>query len=151
MHVRVRLDGARPRRWHRTLLQRISAIPGIGTVSIADAPGTGAWPHTADLLFRLEALVHGLPRLGSEPMAGAELDRWRQADGAPDLVLDLCGDVPSGPATWHLAYDGRAGADALLASLLAGAAPRLTLVENGALRAAGRLGADRPGIVLACF
>ncbi|MCJ2068040.1 formyl transferase [Methylobacterium sp. J-030] len=149
MHVRVRLDGARPRRWHRTVLQRISAIPGIGTVSLADAPGATAWPHTADLLFQLEALVHGLRCRGFEPIAGAELDRWRRADGPPDLVLDLCGDVPSGPTTWHIAYDGMAGEDALLASLLAGAVPRLTLVENGTLRAAGRLGSDRPGIVLA--
>lgn len=151
MHVRVRLDGVRPRRWHSALMQRIGAIPGIGTVSIADAPGAGTWPHTADLLFGLEALVHGLRRLGSEPVPGAALDRWRHADGTPDLVLDLCGDAPSGPAIWHLAYDGRAGEDALLASLLAGAVPRLTLVENGTLRAAGRLGTDRPGIVLASF
>ncbi|MCJ2086876.1 formyl transferase [Methylobacterium sp. E-005] len=151
MHVRVRLDGTRPRRWHSTLLQRISVIPGIGPVSVADAPGSGKWPDTADLLFRLEALIHSLSRLDSGPIAKAELDRWRQADGAPDLVLDLCGDVPSGPNIWHLAYDGRAGEDALLASLLAGAVPRLTLVENGTLRAAGRLGADRPGIVLASF
>ncbi|MBE7245384.1 MAG: formyl transferase [Actinomycetospora chiangmaiensis] len=151
MHVRVRLDGDRPRRWHTTLLQRIGTIPGIGRISIADAPGARRWPHTADLLFGLEALVHGLRRIGSEPIAVAELDRWRWADDAPDLVLDLCGDGPPGSDTWHLAYDGRAGEDALLASLLAGAVPRLTLVENGTIRAAGRLGADRPGIVLASF
>lgn len=151
MHVRVRLDGAKPLRWHAALLRRIGDSPGVATVSIDDAPGPGTWPHTADLLFRLEALVHRLPRLGTVPILGAELARWRQPGTRPDIVLDLCGDVPSGPGTWHLAYDGRSGADALLASLLAGAVPHLTLVENGVIRAAGRLGADRPGIVLACF
>lgn len=151
MHVRVRLDGAKPRRWHTALLRRISEIPGLGAVSIDDAPGTGAWPPTADLLFRLEALVHRLPRHGSEPVSPSELDPWRGAETAPDLVIDLCGDIPAGPATWHLAYDGGPGEAALLASLLTGGVPRLTLVEDGLIRAAGRLGADYPGIVLASF
>jgi len=151
MRVRVRLDGSSPRRWHADLLGRIASIPGIEAVSLDDTLQSGTWPHTADLLFQLEALVHGLERLGSAPIPGAELDPWRQAGPAPDLVLDLCGDAPPGPATWHLAYDGRPGEEALLASLLAGGVPQLTLVENGLTRAAGRLGADRPGIVLASF
>jgi len=151
MHVRLRLDGSKPQRWHVALLRRIGEVPGLTAVSVDDAPVSGAWPHTADLLFRLEAIVHGLPRLGTEPVPGSELQPWRRPDARPDLVLDLCGDVPSGPATWHIAYDGRVGPDTLLASLLADAVPRLTLVENGAIRAAGRLGADRPGIVLASF
>ncbi len=151
MHVRVRLDGTRPRCWHVKLLRRIGATPGIGTLSLDDAPGPGTWPHAADLLFRLEALVHGVRRLGSEPIPGADLDPWRQAAPGPDLVLDLCGDAPSGPGTWQVAYDGRPGEDALLAALVADAVPHLALVEDGVIRAAGRLGADRPGIVLASF
>ncbi|MCJ2134597.1 formyl transferase [Methylobacterium sp. J-026] len=151
MHVRVRLDGARPLGWHVKLLRRIGEIPGIGVLSVDDAPGPGTWPHTADLLFRLEALVHGLRRVGSEPIPGAELDPWRRAAPAPDLVLDLCGDVPAGPGIWRLVYDDRPGEDALLAALVADAVPHLALVEDGATRAAGRLGADRPGIVLASF
>lgn len=151
MHVRIRLDGGRPRRWHAALLQRIADTAGISGVSVDAAPAPGTWPATADLLFRLEALVHGLRPLGSEPLPPRALERWRYGDAAPDLVLDLCGDVPPGPAIWRLAYDGASGEGALLACLLARAVPRLTLSAAGRIIAAGRLGADRPGIVLASF
>ena len=151
MHVRVRLDGARPRRWHVLLLQRIASLPGIDAVSVDDAPARAAWPATADLLFRLEALVHGLPRTGSGECPAAALDPWRRAEAAPDLLLDLCGDLPAGRATWQLAYDGRLGEEALLASLLAAAVPHLAVVEDGIVLAEGRLGTDRPGILLAGF
>lgn len=151
MHVRVRLDGARPRRWHAGLLRRIGAMPGIRSVSVDDAPAPMPWPGTADLLFRLEALVYGLQPVGSAPLDDEDLAPWRQADTAPDLVLDLCGDATAGPTTWHLAFDGRLGEGALLASLLAGAVPHLALVQAGRIVAEGRLGTDRPGIVLASF
>ncbi|MDP4005903.1 formyl transferase [Methylobacterium sp. NEAU K] len=153
MHVRVRLDGARPRRWQAGLLERIAGMPGIAAVSVEATPGPDAWPTNAELLFRLESLVHGLPRLGSAVLSPTALDAWRQAgatlDTAPDLVLDLCGDVSPGPTIWHLAYDGRLGEGALLASLLAGAVPQLALVEDGRIVSAGRLGSDLPGITVA--
>jgi hypothetical protein len=149
MHVRVRLDGARPRGWHAALLRRIADTPGIAAVSVDAAPGPEGWPANADLLFRLEALIHGLRPAGSEALAADALDRWRSAGGEPDLVLDLCGDVPAGPSTWTLAYDGRAGEAGLLASLLADAVPHLTVVSEAHILAEGRLGSDRPGIVLA--
>ncbi|MCJ2052252.1 formyl transferase [Methylobacterium sp. J-070] len=151
MHVRVRLDGARRRRWHAALLRRLSDTPGISSVDIDDTPASVSWPATADLLFRLEALVHGLQQLGSAPLSAAELDPWRRAAAAPDLVLDLCGDVPAGSATWRVAFDGHLGEQALLASLLANAVPHLALIADGILLVEGRLGADRPGIVLASF
>ncbi len=124
MHVRVRLDGAEPRRWQIALLQRLAGTPGIRTVSVDAAVVPDGWPDTIELLFRLEALIHRLPRLGSERLPPTALDPWRRTDAKPDVVLDLCGDLPAGPATWQLAYDGRRGDDALLASLLAGAVPR---------------------------
>ncbi|MGH1569738.1 glucosamine inositolphosphorylceramide transferase family protein [Methylobacterium sp. P31] len=151
MHVRVRLDGARPRRWHVALMGRILDMPGICAVSVDDAPGPDAWPAAADLLFRLEALIHGLRPLGSEAVPPAALEPWRSSDGKPDLVLDLCGDVPAGPATWQLAYDGQVGEGGLLASLLAAPVPRLALEEEGRTLVQGRLGSDRPGITLARF
>jgi len=149
MHVRVRLDGAEPRRWQIALLQRIADIPGIRAVSVDAAALPDGWPDTIELLFRLEALIHGLPRLGSERLPPTALNPWRRPDANPDLVLDLCGDLPSGPAVWQIAYDDRLGDGALMASLLAGAVPRLTLIEAGKILAAGRLGTDRPGILLA--
>jgi hypothetical protein len=151
MHVRVRLDGTRPRRWLVALLQRISDIPGILSVTVDDAPGPEAWPTGADLLFRLEALIHGLQPLGSAPLPLHELDPWRHRDTAADLVIDLCGDLPPGPATWQLAYDGAPGEVALLAALLAHAVPRATLAAEGRIVSEGRLGADRPGVVLPSF
>ena len=151
MHVRVRLDGARPRRWHAALLRRIAGLPGIHAVSIDDAPAPAAWPSAADLLFKLEALVHGVSPTGSDDLPVAELAPWRRDDSKPDLVLDLCGDRPTGAATWQLAFDGRRGEEALLASLLAAAVPQVALVEDGSVLAQGRLGSDRPGIVLASF
>ncbi|MCJ2140550.1 formyl transferase [Methylobacterium sp. E-066] len=149
MHVRVRLDGAEPRRWQIALLQRIAETPGIRAVSVDAAAVPDGWPDKIELLFRLEALIHRLPRIGSERLPPTALNPWRRPDAAPDLVLDLCGDLPAATALWHLAYDGRLGDGALLASLLAGAVPRLTLIEAGTIRAEGRLGTDRPGILLA--
>ena len=149
MHVRVRLDGAEPRRWQIALLERIAATPGIRAVSIDAAQVPNGWPDTVELLFRLEALIHRLPRIGSERLPPTALDPWRRQDAWPDLTIDLCGDLPAGPGIWHLAFDGRRGDDALLASLLAGAVPRATLIADGRIQAEGRLGTDRPGILLA--
>ncbi|CAM2949981.1 glucosamine inositolphosphorylceramide transferase family protein [Methylobacterium mesophilicum] len=149
MHVRVRLDGAEPRRWQIALLERIAAMAGIRTVGVDAAPVPNGWPDTVELLFRLEALIHGLPRIGSERLPPTALDPWRRQDARADLTIDLCGDLPAGPSIWHLAFDGRRGDDALLASLLAGAVPRATLIADGRIEAEGRLGTDRPGILLA--
>ncbi|RZK79307.1 MAG: formyl transferase, partial [Methylobacterium sp.] len=97
MHVRVRLDGAEPRRWQIALLERIAATPGIRAVSIDAAQVPNGWPDTVELLFRLEALIHRLPRIGSERLPPTALDRWRRQDAWPDLTIDLCGDLPAGP------------------------------------------------------
>jgi hypothetical protein len=151
MHVRLRLDGDRPRRWHVDLLRRLASTPGVATVSVDETPGAQAWPATADLLFGLEALVHGLRRLGSEALPSAALDPWRRSGTAADLVVDLCGAGLAGPGIWRLAFDSQLGEAGLLASLLDGAVPRLTLVEDGRVLVEGRLGSDRPGIMLASF
>lgn len=151
MHVTLRVAGARPRRWHAALLRRLAGLPGFGTVTVETVSAPDGWPASAELLFRLEALVHGLSRQGSDALPVAALAAWRHAGASPDLVLDLCGAGPAGPGIWRLAFDGQAGEGGLLASLLAGAVPHLTLVEDGRIVAEGRLGADRPGIVLASF
>ncbi|WP_331297582.1 hypothetical protein [Methylobacterium oryzae] len=88
MHVRVRLDGANPRRWHVALLDRLSGLPGIAAVSVDAAPGPDGWPAQADLLFRLEALIFRLAPNGSRPVPPADLAAWTRP-GTPDLVLDL--------------------------------------------------------------
>ena len=152
MRVRVRLDGSRPRRWHVALLARIGAMAGIDAVGVDASPGPARWPDNADLLFRLEALVHGLPReSASQVMAPAALDPWRAPDAAPDLTIDLCGDVAAGIPVWRPLFDGSVGEPGLLASLLAGRTPRFALAADGRVLVAGRIGTDRPGIVRAAF
>ncbi|WP_457106955.1 glucosamine inositolphosphorylceramide transferase family protein [Methylobacterium sp. P5_C11] len=150
MHVRVRLDGANPLRWHIALVNRLAALPGIGTVSVDARPSPVEWPAQADLLFRLEALIFRLSPNGSSPVPPADLSAWA-SPAAADLVLDLCGDaVASGPI-WRPAYDGGLGETALLASLLAGRVPRLDLLEGRTVIASGRLGSDYRGSIALSF
>ena len=150
MHVRVRLDGANPRRWHVALLNRLSGLPGLAAVSVDAAPGPDGWPAQADLLFRLEALIFRLAPNGSRPVPPADLAAWSRP-ASPDLVLDLCGDAVAPCPVWRVAYDGGLGETGLLASLLAGRVPQLELLEGGTAVAAGRLGSDYRGSIALSF
>ncbi|KQT57008.1 formyl transferase [Methylobacterium sp. Leaf456] len=148
-HLRIRLDGARPRRWHRLLLERLTAQSLH--VSLDDRPGPGGLPASAELLFRLEALLGRLPLDGpASPLPPGALAAHRAASAPPDLTLDLCGDVESGPV-WRLAYDGACGEAALLAALMAGHAPITALSEGPRPIAAGRLGSESPGTMRVAF
>ncbi|WP_375464139.1 formyl transferase [uncultured Methylobacterium sp.] len=158
MRLRLRLDGRRPRLWHALLLRRIADPAGRhGAVAIeVDArPGPDPWPANADLLFALEALIHRLPRNGaSSPVPASDTSAWPQPGiDAPDLIIDLCGDVPAvGPVpVWRLSFDGLPGAAGLLASLLAGHAPVIALHDRDRLVASGRVGTERRGIILTSF
>lgn len=154
MRVRVRLDGRRPRRWHGLLLEGLARRPGT-TPELDARPGPEGWPANADLLFSLEALIDRLPRINAaapaEPAALAA--HAGPGEGRPDLILDLCGDVPedAAPRVLRLTFDGGAGEPALLASLLAGGAPLVALVEAGTVRASGRVGTERRGMLLPSF
>ena len=150
MHVRVRLDGTRPRRWHATLLQRISDTPGIQDVSVDIAPGPKGWPASADLLFRLEALVYGLGLGGSLHLSPSDLAA-RARPFAADLVLDLCGDAVAACPVWRPAYDGGIGENGLLMSLLAGRVPRLEMIQDERVVASGILGSDHRGSIAISF
>ncbi len=141
MHVRVRLDGANPRRWHVALLTRLSGLPGIEAVSVEAAPGPDGWPVQADLLFRLESLIFRVAPNGSAPVPPADLAAWTDP-AAPDLLLDLCGDAVARCPVWRVAYDGGFGETGLLGSLLAGRVPRLDLLEGDTVLVSGRLGSD---------
>jgi hypothetical protein len=143
--LRLRLDGARPRRWHRLLLDRLTA-QGLGA-TLDDRPGPGGLTGSAERLFHLEALLGRMPTDGpAAPLPPGSLDAYRAAPAPPDLTLDLCGDAESGPV-WRLAYDGACGE----AALMAGHAPVATLSEGARRVAAGRLGSETPGTMLAAF
>ncbi|MGU3537898.1 glucosamine inositolphosphorylceramide transferase family protein [Methylobacterium sp. A54F] len=154
MHLRLRFDGRKPRRWHAMLVERLQRVPDL-TIDIDDRPGRDAWPANADLLFRLEALINRLPGpAASAPLAHDALAALpRQPGTVPDLILDTCGDETAGGRTrvLSLAFDGRPGETGLLASLLAGRAPVAQLTEGGLVRASGRLGTEMRGSVLTAF
>lgn len=151
MKLRVRLDAGAPRRWHRALLDRLAARPGV-TVEVEAASGPPL-PAGASLLFSLERLLHGLPPGGPAAAAApADFAAFPRADGPADLVLDLCGGAPAGATpTWTVAYDGMAGELGLLAALAAGRAPVVTVHDGTRLVAQGRPGTEHGGILLPAF
>lgn len=154
VRVRLRLDGRRPRRWHAALIDRLGERPGC-RIDVDDRAGSEAWPRRAEMLFRIEALFHGLPHNGpARPPDPAVVASWTRPTGpAPDIVIDLCGDAVAsdGLRVWRLLYDGRPGETALLASLLAGRVPVASLVEDGRVIAEARLGTEVRGVVRTMF
>ncbi|WP_338041754.1 formyl transferase [Methylobacterium organophilum] len=152
--MRLRYDGRRPRRWHAQLVARLAAMPGL-RVEIDPRPSAEDWPGNADLLFRLEALLNGIPADGpAARLDPAVATPWPRAGAeAPDLILDLCGDVPAeaAPAVWRLAFDGMPGEIGLLASLLDNRVPVVALFEGERPCCAGRLGTEVRGLILTAF
>ncbi|WP_375407974.1 formyl transferase [uncultured Methylobacterium sp.] len=153
MRLRLRLDGRAPRRWHVTLTERLMRLPDVA-LDLDASPGPGGLPDNADLLFRLEALIRRQPRDGPSALVPQETLRAYPSHGpAPDLVLDLCGDVPAGASApvWTLRFDTIPGEEGLLASLLDGRVPVVTLGEAGRVLASARLGTESIGSVLVSF
>ena len=153
MRLRLRLDGRAPRRWHVTLIERLMRLPDVA-LDLDASPGPGGLPDNADLLFRLEALIRRQPRDGPSALVPQETLRAYPSHGpAPDLVLDLCGDVPAGASApvWTLRFDTIPGEEGLLASLLDGRVPVVTLGEAGRVLASARLGTESIGSVLVSF
>lgn len=154
--VRVRLDRAALRGWHLRLLERLAQREDCRLSVEAVEGTTPILPANAELLFRLEATIHGLPRPGlATPAAPVALAPYEAAEaGAPDLVIDLSGDGPAGEdeAVWRLDVDGVPGEAGLLASLFAGRIPVAALRDGqGAAVAAGRLGAESQTVMLVAF
>ncbi|MCJ2011406.1 formyl transferase [Methylobacterium sp. J-076] len=153
--ILVRLDRDALRGWHLRLLERLGQRADCRLVVDAVAGTAGALPANAELLFQLEATIHGLPRPGlATAAAPVALAPYEGAEaGAPDLVLDLCG-APAGPdaETWRLDYDGNPGEAGLLAALFSGRAPVAALRDGGGMAvAAGRLGAESLTVMLVAF
>lgn len=153
MRLRLRLDGRAPRQWHVMLIERLMRLPNVA-IDLDASPGPGGLPDNAELLFRFEALIRRQPRNGpSARLPQATLKAYSNHGPTPDLVLDLCGDVPDRAAArvWSVRFDGIPGEEGLLASLLAGRMPVVTLVETGCVLASARLGTESIGSVLIAF
>lgn len=154
MHVRLRLDARRPRRWHALLAAELS--DGFGCAVDFDLrPSPDPWTGSADLLFRLEAAIHRLPDAHmAAPARPSDLARWPGIGPArPDIVVDLCGDVPktAAPRVWTLSYDGIPGERGLLAALLDDRPPIAALAEGDRVLEAGRIGTEVRGVVRTAF
>lgn len=154
-NVLVRLDRSALRGWHLRLLERLGQRSDC-RLKVETAEGAaGSLPPNAELLFRLEAAIHGLPRPGlATPAAPVALSPYEAEEAvAPDLVLDLCGTATGpGTRTWRLDFDGIPGEAGLLASLFAGRAPVAAIRdEAGVAVAAGRLGAESQTVMLVAF
>lgn len=153
MRLRLRLDGRAPRRWHVTLIERLMHLPDVA-LDLDASPGPGGLPDNAEILFRFEALIRRQPRNGPSARVPQEtLGAYSNHDPAPNLVLDLCGDVPDRGAArvWTVRFDGVPGEGGLLASLLAGRVPVVTLVEAGRILTSARLGTESIGSALISF
>jgi hypothetical protein len=156
--VTVRLGRRTLRGWHIRLLDQLGQRPDR-RVQVAWAEEAGGLPPNAELLFQLEAAIHGLPRPGlataAEPVA---LAPYAAGPGDPaepsDIVLDLSGapaEAASAP-TWRLDFDGLPGEAGLLTALFARRAPVAALRgSDGVPVAVGRLGAESHTVMLAAF
>ncbi|WP_137933666.1 glucosamine inositolphosphorylceramide transferase family protein [Mesorhizobium comanense] len=153
MRVSLRLDSECLREIHLTLLKRLSVLADV-EVSADARLAAGGVPGNAAALFQLETVIHGLPADGAArrvPLSALAPYAARPA-AAPDLVIDLCGDVArDGARVWRVTYDGAAGEAALLATILNGQTPVARIEENGAVIAEGRLGTEYGGVALASF
>ncbi|WP_345894240.1 glucosamine inositolphosphorylceramide transferase family protein [Lichenifustis flavocetrariae] len=146
----MRLDVETVRLWHIQLLERLSHRPGL-QILVEPALGRPVPPGIGRLL-RLEQALHGLSGTGLlSPVPRARLDAFEQQGAATsDLILDLCGgsDDTRG-RVWRLLYDGAPGEAGLLNAILRTGSPVAEIREGEAVVAAGRLGTERQGVLLA--
>lgn len=152
MHLRLRFDRSRARRWHagllRTLSQRQDTI-----VSFEDTRAIAPLPVEAERLFRVEALLSRQTLDDTAAVSSAGLEAWQADERTADLVVDLVGAGPDAPGarTWRLFYDGAPGEAALFSALAEGRSPVAELREGERVVAAGRLGTESPGNFRASF
>lgn len=153
LHIEVRLDGGNVREFHRLLLMLLARAPGV-SISVDARPADNMRIPGADALFQLETLIHGLADRGAAGRIDVgDLEKTcATGKASADLVIDLCGDAVSNTGrVWRVSYNGATGDDALLASILEGATPVVTISEGERIISSGRLGSDNGGITVAAF
>jgi hypothetical protein len=153
MNITIHIGQTTARLWHIRLLERLSGRPGVN-VTVSASRESRDLPRGMELLFRFETLLHGLARPGLATLAApGSLARFDSATGSPpDLTIDLEGTLPADQKkVWRLTFDGGAGQQSLLASVVASRAPVAALQNGTDIVAIGRLGTDRGGITLAAF
>lgn len=153
MRVHVRLNPRALRRWHHEVVAALGARQDL-EVGVQWSEASQPMSRDVERLFALERVLHGLPSDGrSGTVSRALFAPYAAGREQPEMVLDLVGDATDEARTWHLTFDGGAGEDALLGSLLSGRPPVVRVVDLaiGRTLAAGRPGSETPGVTVAAF
>ena len=148
MLLRLRLDLSVLRAWHVELVRRLKLRPGL--VLEIEHHATASLASNAERLLRFEALIHG-PSSGALALSAPQaLVASPSVAQTADLTLDLTGTAaPAAVQTWRLLFNGGPGDVALFATLHAGDSPLAEICEGERVVAAGRLGTEAPGNILA--
>jgi hypothetical protein len=129
LRIRLDIDPARARVWHRELG---AALRSRGhAVSIRKTPAGERWPNSVSLLFLLEGLIGG--RGANAPGALWTVKEEGEADA--DLVIALGGaglPEPGGIRTLAPVFGESLAEDEAVARLIAGAVPTLGVLDTEA-------------------
>ncbi len=142
MIVAVVVSSTRLRRWVVRLAERLDRLAGVD-LRLASLPLEPAPAGSVTTLIELERLVlHQLRRGAADPVDPADLAFRPLGTDRPDLVLDLTGaadgaPLPAACRRLKVLYDGEAGEDALIASVLSGRLPSVAIVDGEAVLGAG--------------
>jgi hypothetical protein len=123
------------------------------TVTVDARPGPGGLPRSAELLFRFEAVIHGLYPSLSAFAPASELEKYKELSSQrSDLTMDLSGDLPTDRKdVWRLTFDGEPGERALLGLLINGQTPVAAILQGSRVVMIGRLGTENKGIMMLSF
>lgn len=153
MNLTLRLDPNRVRRWHVALADALARRRDTH-VSIEWNSTGEPLPSAVSLLFALERLVYGLPTDDMASAAPADLARFGNSAGEPDLILDLTAGLPTeSTRTWRLTFDGVADETGALAALVHGRTPlvAITDVASGAVIVSGRPGTETAAVLTLAY
>ena len=144
MRIGLIVEKSRLARWHLLLADHLRAeLPGLEARFILESGGEPL-PTSARLLLTLERMIlrRWRPTV-CDSVAASALGRLAGPEFAPDVFIDCTGrerrPVPSTAMTLRPLFDGEASEDAMIAALLVGRAPVISIEErrSGAILAAG--------------
>jgi len=135
MRIRLAVDPARARMWHRRLADELRRR-GHG-VSIVTHPGRTSPPAAISLILTLERLAYRQPDgTPGSPWTRRDLAAYAQGpmDGTPDLIVDLTGgsDPHAGVRTLRPVYADAFIEEAAISELLSNRMPLIGVADSAA-------------------
>ena len=131
MLIEFRCDRARKRAWMDRAAIDVGGEPAAAHVSWVDA---GKPPAGLDVLFELERLLLRRGRPSDVDPASHVAPATTAGHAPPDIVIDFTAQPRDTASTARMylrpLYDGVAGEDAALASILGGGLPRIDIVDE---------------------